>query len=121
MDTQEMPDFSMEADSLYREEVYSDRKLGSIHVLHPVDAKGEADSGRDTIYMGNTQIMTPYGAMPLSFEIEADGLATAIEKFGEAAKQALEETIEQAKQAQREAASSIVIPDAQTTSKIQLK
>jgi hypothetical protein len=111
----------MDAANLYREETYTDRQLGTLHILTPVDSKGEADGSRDTIYMGNTQLMTPYGAMPLSFEIEADSMEQALEKFGETAKQTLDHTIEEAKQYQRDQASSIVIPDAATASKIQLK
>jgi hypothetical protein len=111
----------MDASNLYREETYTDRQLGTLHVLTPVDSKGETDTGRDVIYMGNTQLMTPYGAMPLSFEIEADSMEQALEKFGETAKQSLDRTIEEAKQYQRDQASSIVIPDAATASQIQLK
>jgi len=123
MSEQDLPleQMKMDVDNLYREETYTDRQMGTLHVLTPVDNKGEADSGRDTVYMGSTQLMTPYGAMPLNFEIEADSLEQALEKFGETAKQALDRTIEEAKQYQREQASSIVIPDAATTSKIQLK
>ena len=111
----------MDASNLYREETYTDRQLGTLHVLTPVDNKGETDADRDVVYMGNTQLMTPYGAMPLSFEIEADSMEQALEKFGETAKQALDRTIEEAKQYQRDQASSIVIPDAATASQIQLK
>jgi len=111
----------MDIDNLYREETYTDRQMGTLHVLTPVDSKGETDAGRNTVYLGSTQLMTPYGAMPLNFEIEAESLEQALEKFGENAQQALERTIEEAKQYQLDQASSIVIPDAATTSKIQLK
>lgn len=111
----------MDASNLYKEETYTDRQMGSLHVMTPVDSRGEVDDSRSVLYMGNTQLMTPYGAMPLSFEIEAASLEEALDKFGETAKQALDRTIEEAKEYQREKASSIVIPDAETTSKIQLK
>jgi hypothetical protein len=110
----------MDTDNLYREEIYTDRKMGTLHILTPVTPEGEVDGERNTIFMGSTQLMTPYGAMPLNFEIEAESMAQALEKFGETAKQALDRTIEEAKQYQRDQASSIVIPDAATTSKIQL-
>ncbi|MBD3669834.1 MAG: hypothetical protein HUJ29_03600 [Gammaproteobacteria bacterium] len=111
----------MDSSNLYKEETYTDRKMGSLHILTPVDTNGEVDSARDIIYLGNTQLMTPYGAMPLSFEIEANSISEALERFGETAKEALDRTIEEAKEYQREKASSIVIPDADTASKIQLK
>lgn len=123
MSEQEHPleQMKLDADNLYREDTYTDRQMGTLHVLTPVTSKGETDANRATIFMGATQLMTPYGAMPLNFEIEADSLEQALEKFGETAKQALDRTIEEAKQYQRDQASSIVIPDAATTSKIQLK
>lgn len=111
----------MDSSNLYREEVYTDRQMGTLHVLSPVDTDGQPDASRQTVYMGSTQLMTPYGAMPLNFEIEADSMSQALEQFGEHAKQALDRTIEEAKQYQRDQASSIVIPDANTASKIQLK
>ena len=49
---------------------------------------------------------------PLGFEIDAPDLASAIEKFPDAVKQALEDAIEEAQQMRRESASRIVVPDA---------
>jgi hypothetical protein len=122
MSEQENPleQMKLDTENLYREETYTDRKMGTLHILKPVTPQGEPDSARDILYMGSTQLMTPYGAMPLNFEIEADSLEQALEQFGETAKQTLDRTIEEAKQYQRDQASSIVIPDAATTGKIQL-
>jgi hypothetical protein len=72
---------------------------------------GSADASRPVIYMGQTQLMTPGGVLPLGFEIEAPDLATAIERFPEAVRRALEEAIEEAQQMRREAASRIVVPE----------
>lgn len=104
-------EIKMDASALYREELYTDRKMGTIRVLQPVGADGAADAARKTLYVGEAQILTPMGAIPLSFQIEADTLADAIEKFGDAAKVAVERTARELQELRREAASSIVIPD----------
>jgi hypothetical protein len=62
------------------------------------------------IYMGEAQIMTGAGPLPISFEIEAHTLADAVDKFGEAAKEAIERTVRDLQELRRQAASSIVVP-----------
>jgi len=96
--------------SLYREETYTDREVGTITRLVPVDSEGGLDSIRPDIYIGATQIMTPAGALPINFEIEAESLADAAEKFGLLAKQQMEETVKELQELQRKQASSIVVP-----------
>jgi len=103
---------TMDPDDLYREEVITDRKMGTIRCLTPIKSDGSADSGRSVIYSGQIQIMTPAGSLPIGFEIEADSLDDAVAGFPDAAKQAVDSTLEQLKELQREAASSIVIPEA---------
>ncbi len=101
---------TMNIASLYREETYTDREVGTITRLLPVDATGALDETRADIYMGATQIMTPAGALPINFEIEAESLAEAAEKFGELAKNQMDETIKELQELQRQQASSIVVP-----------
>ena len=103
---------TMDPDNLYREEVITDRKMGTIHCLTPIKSDGSTDSGRSVIYSGQIQIMTPAGSLPIGFEIEAGTLDEAVAGFPDAAKQAVDSTLEQLKELQREAASSIVIPEA---------
>jgi hypothetical protein len=103
-------DIRMEATSLYREEVITDRQVGTIRVLYPVKADGLADGSRKVLYAGETQVLTPAGMLPISFEIDALSLAEAIEKFGDGVKEAVERTIREIQELRREAASSIVIP-----------
>jgi len=62
---------------LYREESFTDRKVGTIRLLTPVTETGETDSGRLMIFVGQTQVVTPAGALPLNFEIPGDTLAEA--------------------------------------------
>jgi hypothetical protein len=103
---------TMDPNNLYREEVITDRQMGTIRCLTPIKSDGSSDSSRSVIYSGQIQIMTPAGSLPIGFEIEADSLDEAVGMFPEAAKQAVDSTMEQLKELQREAASSIVIPEA---------
>ncbi len=103
---------SMDATQIYREEIFTDRKVGTIRVLSPVTASGAPDAARPVLYVGQAQIMTPMGAVPISFELEAAGLSEAIDKFGDAAEQAVQQTMRELQEIRREQASSLVIPDA---------
>jgi hypothetical protein len=69
MDQQQLPDIKIDTSSLVKEDVYSDQKVGSVRVLTPVLANGEIDSTRKVIYFGQTQVMTPGGAIPVKDRI----------------------------------------------------
>src|SRR5580698_6494184 len=99
---------TMDATQVYREEIFTDRKVGTIRRMTPVTA----DGARPVIFVGQAQVMTPMGAVPISFELEADTLAAAVEKFGAAAEQAVHQTMRELQEMRREQASSLVIPDA---------
>jgi len=112
------PDPKMDSQDLYREDLYTDRRVGTIRVMTPVKPDGTPDPSRATSYVGQAQIMTPAGALPLSFEIEAKTLAEACEGFAAGAKVAFEETMQELQEMRRQQASSIVIPDAGAASAI---
>lgn len=101
---------TMNPDDLYLEDSFSDQRAGHIRRLRPVTPEGEPDTSRSTRYIGSTQIMTPAGALPLSFELDADSLGAAAEQFAAAAEKAIEEAMEELKRLQRESQSSIVVP-----------
>ncbi len=108
-----MPDqeqFQFDKSSLVREEVFTDLRAGQIRRLTPVDANGRDDTDKSVRYVGQTQVMTNAGALPLSFELDVDSLEAACDAFPEAARKALEETMEELKRMQREAQSSIMVP-----------
>ncbi len=111
-------DPTMEAADLCREDVYTDRRVGTIRVLTPVLADGSTDPARRTSYVGQAQIMTNAGMLPISFEIDATTLGEAVEKFGAAAKIALEDTVRELQEIRRQAASQLVIPEPGTASAI---
>ena len=100
----------MDPASLYREEVYTDRRIGTIRMLTPVTSMGSPDSSREVLYVGETQLLTPGGLLPLAFEIEARSLSEAIEGFGPGANDAVERTRREIEQLRREQASSIIVP-----------
>jgi len=106
-----LPDIQLDPNSLYREEVFTDRKAGTVRRLIPIDASGATDASRPVLYSGQTQLLTPGGVLPLAFEIEATTLEEAIAAFPAAVQAALEQAIEEAREYRREAASRIVVPD----------
>ncbi len=107
-----LPDIQLDANSLYREEVFTDRKAGTLRRLVPVTVGGQDDPGRDVLYSGQTQLLTPGGVLPLMFEIDAKTLPDALGKFPGSVKLALEQAIDEAREYRREAASRIVVPEA---------
>jgi hypothetical protein len=106
-----LSDIQIDRNSLYREEVFTDRKAGTIRRLVPIGADGALDASRPVLYSGQTQLLTPGGVLPLAFEIEATTLDEAITHFPVAMQAALEQAIEEAREYRREAASRIVVPD----------
>jgi hypothetical protein len=100
-----------DAASVYREEMYTDRRVGTIRMLVPVRADGAADPTRATLYVGQISVMTPMGTLPISFEIDGQTLAEAIAKFPDGARVAMDDAMRELQQLRREAASSIVIPE----------
>jgi len=100
----------MDPTSLYREEIITDRKVGTLRVMTPLKSDGSTDSARPVIYMGEAQIMTNAGPLPISFDVEAANLTEAVDKFAAAAKEAIERTVRDLQELRRQAASSIVVP-----------
>ena len=107
----DLPDVKLDAASLYREEVFTDRRAGTIRRLTPIKVDGAIDSSRAVLFSGQTQLLTPAGVLPLVFEIEAATLQEAIDRFPDGVKAALEQAIEEAREMRRESASRIVVPE----------
>jgi len=113
-------DIRIDPAALYLEEVFTDRRVGTIRRLTPVKKDGERDTARAVLYMGETQVLTPAGALPIGFEIGAGSLEEAAEKFGGLAKEAIERTVRELQELRRQAASSIVVPGQPGSGKIQI-
>jgi hypothetical protein len=100
----------MDAASLYREEIYTDRAAATLRVLAPVTADGAPDPARKTLYVGEAQILTNMGPLPINFEIDAKNLREAVAKYGDAAKEGVENALRELQEMRRQASSSLVIP-----------
>jgi hypothetical protein len=107
----DLPEVELDPGNLYREDVFTDRRAGSIRRLTPVTVDGAPDSARPVLFSGQTQLLTPAGVLPLGFEIEAGTLEEALKKFPDGVKVALEQAIDEARELRREAASRIVVPE----------
>jgi hypothetical protein len=104
-------DLQLDGSQLYREEAFTDRRIGTIRRFTPTKSDGSPDPSRPVLFAGHTQLLTPGGMLPLTFEIEAGTLEEALRKFGAAARVALDETVHELQELRRQAASQLVIPD----------
>lgn len=100
----------MDCDALYQEEMFTDRRVGAIRRLTPVKSDGSRDEGRPVLFLGQAEIMTNMGAVPINFEIKAGGLRDAVAGFAPAAAVAVEHTVQQIQEMRRQAASQLVVP-----------
>ena len=103
---------AMDAASLYREETYTDRKIGTLRVLVPVKSDGSPDTARPALYQGEAQLMTNMGPLPISFDIEARTRAEAVAGYAEATKAGIERALRELQELRRQASSSSVLPPA---------
>ncbi len=108
----EQQELKVDPDSLYMEEIFTDRRIGTIRRLTPVKDDGQRDTARAVLYMGETQVLTPAGALPIGFEIGAGSLGEAAEKFGPLAKEAIEKTVKELQELRRQAAPQGGLPPA---------
>ena len=103
-------DIKVDPDSLYLEEIFTDRRVGTIRRMTPVKEDGQRDTAKQVLYVGETQVLTPAGALPIGFEITAGSLKEAAEKFGQLAREAIERTVRELQELRRQQASQIVVP-----------
>ena len=103
-------EIQVDTTNLYREETYSDLKVASIRRLTPVHEDGSEDTERETLFIGETTLMSQRGPLPVQAPIKAQTLTEAFEKFPEAVNAAVDQLIEQAREMQRQEASRIVVP-----------
>jgi hypothetical protein len=115
---QNIEDVRVDTNNLYREEIFTDLKVGTIRRLTPVTAEGTMDPSRPARFIAQTQIMSNMGPLPVQGDIQATTMQEAIEKFPEAIKLAVDQLMEDARELQRREMSRIVTPDAGTASKI---
>ena len=71
MSTEKPIDAQMSADALYREDIFTDQRIGTVRRMMPVKSDGSDDPSRPVIFIGQATVMTPMGSLPLSFELPA--------------------------------------------------
>jgi len=94
--------FTVDRSNLYREESFTDLKIGSIQRLTPVKPDGSEDKTRKTIFIGHTRIMTPHGPVPIQHPIQAKELQQAIKNFPPAMEEAMAQLLEEARKYQEQ-------------------
>jgi hypothetical protein len=109
-DLKGLGEIRVDADNLYREEVYTDLRVATIRLLIPVRRDGSPDTARKPVFSGQTHLMSQAGPLPVECAIDAESLDDAAAKFPEAIKQAVERLVEEAKELRRREASRIVVP-----------
>jgi hypothetical protein len=115
---QQLSEIKLDETNLYKEEVFTDLRVGSLKQLTPVTKDGSRDLARPMVYIGETQLMSQVGPLPVQTRIEAENLQAAIERFPAAIQTAVEAMIDEVKELQRKEMSRIVVPGAETASKI---
>jgi hypothetical protein len=107
---QEIQEVRVDSANLYREEVYTDLRVATIRMLVPVKPDGTADTSRDTLFSGQTTLLSQAGPLPVECAIEAKSLQEAMTRFPQAMKEAVDRLIEEAREIRRREASRIVVP-----------
>ena len=110
-------DFQVDKKNLYREETITDLKIASIQKLIPIHADGSDDPSRETLYVGNTQLGTPHGPVPIQARLQGATLDQAMDAFPQAMEAETRKVIEQLKKMEAEQKktddSRIIIPGLQ--------
>src|SRR3989442_6758967 len=76
----DLPDVRLDPAGLYREEIFTDRRAGTIRRLTPVTVDGGVDTTRPVLFSGQTQLLTPAGGLPRLFLIDARPVEEAFVK-----------------------------------------
>ncbi len=106
-----LENITIDGENLWKEENFTDLKVGSIRKLTPIKIDGAEDESRQASWSATTNIMTPGGALPISGEIDAANLEEAVEKFPEAINTAIQKLQEDMVRMQQEQANKIITPD----------
>lgn len=117
-EVQNLDELQIDTKNLFKEETFTDLKVGTIRRLTPVTSDGSPDAARKAVFIAQTQIMSNMGPLPVQYEIVASTMAEAVQNYPAAIKAGIDQLMEDAKEMQRREMSKIVTPDAATTSKI---
>ena len=115
---EESMEFNVDKQNLYREEYFTDLKVATIRRLTPVKIDGNEDKGRKTLYVGQANLMSEAGPLPISTVIDASDLKQALKKYPEAMQNAMRQLNEEIKKYHQEQQSTIVTPGSKEESRI---
>jgi hypothetical protein len=111
-DEQNQPtELKIDRSNLFKEETYSDLKVGIVKHMTPVKADGSVDKTRKSVFVGQTSLMTPNGPLPIQAVIQAKELQQAIKKFPEAMQASMERLAEEARKYQEQEKGKIEKPE----------
>jgi len=65
-DMQRITDIQVDVANLYQEEMFTDMKVATIRRLTPIKLDGSVDESRQTIFSGQTNVLTAAGMLPVS-------------------------------------------------------
>jgi len=111
-------DFKVDRSNMYKEESFTDLKVATVRRLTPVRADGSVDKTRKTVFVGQTNIMTPEGPLPIQSAISAKHLQQAIKKFPDAMQAAVEKLAREVEKMKAQKESSIIAPGSKEESRI---
>jgi hypothetical protein len=110
--------FTVDRQNLYLEESFTDLKAASIRRLTPAKPDGSVDKTRKTVFIGQTNLMTPNGPVPIQAVIQAKQLQQAIKRFPEAMQAAMDKLADEVEKLRQQEASPIITPGQQEESRI---
>ena len=103
-------EITVNANNLYREEIFTDLEVATIRRLTPIRTDGSDDPERSVKFVGQTTLLSQAGPVPVQCPIEATTLEEAMAQFPIAVNEAVERMVEEAREMQRQESSRIVVP-----------
>ncbi len=117
-ETMENIEFTIDKQNLYQEEYFTDMKLATVRRLTPVKLDGSEDKKRKILFVGQANLMSEAGPIPISTMISAKDLQQAFKKFPEAMLEAMERLNQEMIKYRQEQESSIVTQGLKKDSRI---
>jgi hypothetical protein len=99
---------TIDKQNLYQEEYFTDMKLATVRRLTPVKPDGSEDKSRKTLFVGQANLMSEAGPIPISTMISAKDLQQAFKKYPEAMLEAMERLNQEMIKYRQEQESSII-------------
>ena len=110
--------FAVDRQNLYLEETFTDLKSASIRRLIPAKADGSVDKTRKTVFVGQANLMTPNGPLPIQAVIQAKQLQQAIKRYPEAMQAAMDKLADEVEKIRQQEGSPIITPGQKEESRI---